>query len=118
MEFIEDANYSKFALLIDALNAQKTTPISKDEVVSLLGIAQSDREQELVRYSIFKAFRLSYTAARKKYGFQDMKDRETRIKTSLAEAKHICEVIDDLASTENTALLSSKALLSSFPIVL
>ena len=107
VEFVEGTKYMKFVLFVDALVSKKAAPVSKGEVRSLLEIAQSNREHELVRYSIFKASGISYTAARKTYGFQDMRDRETRIKTSVREAREICEAIDDLAKTEDDALLSS-----------
>ena len=81
--------------------------MSKAEVRSLLGIAQTKWECELVRYSIFKASGISYTASRKVYGFQNMRDREARIETSVMEAKEICEAIDDLAKTKDLALLFS-----------
>lgn len=41
------------------------------------------------------------------YRFQDMRNRETRIEASVMEAREICEAIDDLAKTEDDALLSS-----------
>lgn len=76
VEFVEGTNYSKFALFADAMVGDEKSPISKAEVKSLLGVAQSDRERKLIRYSIFKASGLSYTAARKAFGFQDMKNTE------------------------------------------
>lgn len=92
---------------VDALGSKEAAPVSKAEVRSLLEITQSNQERELVRYSIFKTSRLSYTAARKMCGFEDMRNREARIETSVLEAREIREAIDDLAKTEDIALLSS-----------
>lgn len=77
VEFVEGTNYIRFALFVDALGSKKAAPVSKAEVRSLLEINQCNRECELVRYSIFKTSGLSYTAARKMCGFEDMRNRET-----------------------------------------
>ena len=50
-------DYDKFSHFIDALLVNKTTTskISKSDIAALVGLAQSDRERELIKCSIFKA---------------------------------------------------------------
>lgn len=49
--------------------------MSKNEIKKLLGLACSDREREVIRYSVFKSSGLTSTAARQHFGFQNMEDR-------------------------------------------
>ena len=75
VEFIEGVDYMKFVHFAAALQSAKPVAnpaISSSEVKSILSLAQSDRERELIRYSVFKASGLSVTAARKVFGFQGM----------------------------------------------
>ena len=76
VEFIESVDYRKFASICDALcrSEANSSPITKTEIKSILDLAQSDRERELIRYSVFRASGLSYTATRKAFGFERMKD--------------------------------------------
>ena len=67
-------------------------------------LAQSDRERELVCYSVFRASGLSYTAART-FAFEGMKGREVRVMKAIEEARTVSEAIDDLANTSDLALL-------------
>lgn len=105
-------DYIKFAPLANALcssnrSVRSSTTISKSEIKSIMTLAQSDRECELIRYSVFKVSGISYTAAKHIFGFQDMKSSETRILNSIKESRAICEAVDDLAHTSDMALLSS-----------
>lgn len=78
-ERVEGMDYAKFLSLTDAVkdNVAKALPsISRSELNGIMTLAQSDRERQLIRYSIFKASGMSYTAARKNYGFQNMETTE------------------------------------------
>ena len=99
VEFVIGVDYVKFVSLTDALcsantDVSKSPSISKSDIKSIMTLAQSDRERELIRYSVFKASGMSYTSARRTFGFQDMQRRETTISNAM---KAICEAIDDLA---------------------
>ena len=99
----------KFFHLTNALFCAKkvTSSLHKSEVQSIMSLAQSDRERELIRYSIFRASGLSYTGARKTFGFEGMKDREAHVMKAIDEARAVSETIDDLANTADLALLHS-----------
>ena len=108
-EQVEGLDPLKFFNLTDALfSAKKATPsLDKSEIHSIMSLAQSDHERELVRYSVFRASGLSYTAARRTFGFEGMKGREVRVMKAIEEARAVSEAIDDLANTSDLALLSS-----------
>ena len=80
--------------------------IHKAEVKALLGLAQSDRERELIRYSVFKAG-VSSTSARKSFGFEKMNCRAKHVEAALEEARCIYEAVEDLAHIQDKALLLS-----------
>lgn len=108
-EYIEGVNYQKFACFAETLvRSECSTPtIHKAEVKALLGLAQSDRERELIRYSVFKASGVSSTKARKSFGFERMNHRATRVEAVLEEVRCIHEAVNDLAHTQDKALLQS-----------
>ena len=81
-----------------------SSAIGKTEVKKLLGLARSDRERELIRYSVCKSSGVSSTAARKLYGFEKMQERVERIQEALKEAQCIREAVDDLSRTQEKAL--------------
>ena len=99
----------KFFHLTNALFCAKkvTSSLHKSEVQSIMSLAQSDRERELICYSIFRASGLSYTGAQKTFGFEAMKGREARVMKAIDEARAVSEMIDDLANTADLALLHS-----------
>ena len=73
IENVEGVNSQKFACFAEALLCSEHSSIPtvhKAEVKALLGLAQSDREQELIRYSVFRASGVSSTSARKSFGFE------------------------------------------------
>ena len=76
-EYVKGVNYNKFACFAEALvhRVRLQPTIDKTEVKAILKLAQSDRERELIRYSVFKASGLSTTAARKTFGFEKMRER-------------------------------------------
>ena len=110
VEFIEGVDYMKFVHFAAALQSAKPVAnpaISSSEVKSILSLAQSDRERELIRYSVFKASGLSVTAARKVFGFLGMDVRSHQVEEAIDEARRICEAVDSLARTREKAILLS-----------
>ena len=110
VEFVEGVDYLKFVHFAAAVQSAKpvaNAAISSSEVKSILSLAQSDRERELIRYSVFKASGLSVTAARKAFGFQGMDVRSHRVEEAIDEARRICEAVDALARTREKAILLS-----------
>lgn len=108
--YVEGVNYQKFACFAEALvrSEHSSAPaIHKEEVKALLGLAQSDRERELIRYSVFKASGVSSTSARKSFGFEKMNFRAKRVEAALEEARCIYEAVEDLAHIQDKALLLS-----------
>lgn len=81
--------------------------IYTSELSAVMSLAQSDCERQLIRYSVFKASGMSYTAAKKHYGFQNIKTTESHIVSAIEDAKGICKAVYDLAHTADMALLSS-----------
>ena len=112
-ELVEGVDYVKFLSLTDALfsfKAKASPSISKSEVNAVMTLAQSDREQQLIRYSIFKASGMSYTAAKNHYGFSNIKSTKTRILNAIEETRGICEAIYEPTHTADKALLLSLGL--------
>ena len=70
---MERVNYVNFACFSESVlklkNPTRPDGIDKDKIKSLLGLATSDRERELIRYSVLKASYLTQTGARKQFGF-------------------------------------------------
>ena len=101
VEFVEGVDYVSFAHFSEAVFRFKTPsqPIGmgKNEVKALLGLAHSDRERELVRYSIFKTSGLTSTGARQKLGFERMYERTKQVEECLEAAFSIREAIDKLS---------------------
>ena len=91
-----------------------TVAFCKTEVKALLGLALSDRERELIRYSVFKASGISSTAARKSLGFEHMNQRAERVEMALQEARCISETVEDIARTQDKALLQSMGFVDAF----
>lgn len=60
--------------------------MDKNKIKALLGLATSDRERELIRYSVFKASGLTQTGARKQFG---MDTRAERVEKCIEEAPSI-----------------------------
>ena len=74
LEFIEGINYTHVVQFLEAtsMSRQSSVCIKKHELKALLGLAQSDRERELVRYTAFKSSGLSTTGARKHLGLESI----------------------------------------------
>lgn len=111
-----NANYSSLQALIKGImqnnNFTKSDPISKEVVKSLLGLCQSDRERECLRYTVFKASGLSATQMRKQYGFESMIERSKVVDTALQHAKYIRESIEELAKSKDRSVLKVLAIAS------
>lgn len=108
-------DYDKFSCFIDALlvNKTRTSKISKLDIAVLVGLAQSDRERELIKCSIFTASGLTPTAAHRNFGFDCMNERSKRLQSVIEETRKIRESIDVLAATEDKAILSAMGIVLS-----
>lgn len=111
VEHCPDANYPSLQALIKNImqknKSAKSDPLSKEVVKSLLGICQSDRERECLRYSVFKASGLSATQIRKRYGFENMKERSKQVESTLQHVKYIRESIEELAKSKDRSMLKA-----------
>ena len=76
--------FACFANALQTTKVSNSVSIDKAHVKALLGLARSDRERELIRYSVFKASGLSATSARKKFGFESMYARSHRVARAIA----------------------------------
>ena len=83
IQYVEGVVYVNFAHFAEALfSAHKLSQspgINKSEINALLGLAQSDRERELIQYSLFKASGVSSSGARHHFGFERMSERARRV---------------------------------------
>ena len=88
---------------------QSTTipKLSKCELKQLLSIAHSDQEREVIRYTAVKASRLSATAARKYYGFEDMSNRLLKVQKCIEDIKTIRDCVDKLGRTQELVALKA-----------
>ena len=110
LEYCHGVDYKKMSLFLNAMNAQskeKCGGLEKSMVKKRLGLAQSDRERECIRYTIFKASGVTPTQARLKYGFEHMVERAKKVEDCIGEIQSIREAIDNLATIEDTALLAT-----------
>ena len=71
----------------------------------VLAIAQSDRERECLRYAVYRASGLTSTAARRYFGFEDMKDPAKCVEDCLRDALLLREAVKDLSHTQEKAVL-------------
>ena len=120
VEYVEGVDYVNFARFSESVfkfrNPTTLIGMDKNKIKALLGLATSDRERELIRYSVFKSSGLTQTGARKKFGFEGMDSRAQRVEKCVEAAQSIREAIDKLALLQDKALLASmgfKAELSS-----
>lgn len=72
-----------------------------------LALARSDRERECLRYAVFKASGVSQTKAHRMFGFESMSKCSAKVEQVLQETEQIHEEIDNLAKTQDRALLES-----------
>ena len=110
VEHQHSLDYEKLSLMINSLLGCSKSPsviIDKSTVKKLLGIAQSDHERQCIRYAVFKASGVTLTQARKKFGFENMGKKAQHVEVCINSNRAIREAIDDLATTEDEALLAS-----------
>ena len=109
VEYNPGIDYLRFAQFLHAfvsnLCPKRQPAMDKRQVKSLLQLAQSSRERELIRYAVYKSSGVTQSTARKVYGFENMLQREKRIEECIAEAQSIHEAIDQLARTQDQAVL-------------
>uniref|UniRef100_A0A1X7UXW5 Uncharacterized protein n=1 Tax=Amphimedon queenslandica TaxID=400682 RepID=A0A1X7UXW5_AMPQE len=84
--------------------------MDKSLLKSLLGLCQSDKEKECLRFAVFKASGLSSTQARAKFGLENMNLRAKNVKDCLILAQYIRTAIKTLAFTTDKAMLRSLGL--------
>ena len=71
-------------------------------------MAKSDRERELIRYSVMKSSGLTPTGVRQHFGFEHMKERIASVEECIDEARRIQEDIDLLSQVADQSLLISE----------
>ena len=93
VEYVAGVNYISFAqfaeMTFQSTPSSKEVHIDKSKVKTLLGLACSDRERALIRYSLNKASGLTPTASRKYFGFEQMEKKASHVEESLEEAHRI-----------------------------
>lgn len=111
VEYVEGVDYVNFAHFAEALftaNKPSQSPcINKSEIKGLLGLAQSDRERELIRYSLFKASGLTSSGVRRHFGFEKMSERARSVRDCIETARSIREAIDKLSTIQDRAILAA-----------
>ena len=108
VEFVERVDYVNFSHFAEAIFSSSTplkAVFGKEQVKTLLGMACSNRERELLQYSVFKTSGLSATGARKEFGFERMKERASKVEECIEAARSIREAIDKLSCVEEKAIL-------------
>ena len=111
LEHCHGVDYSKMSMVINGIVSSCTTEnphaLEKDSVKMLLSLAESDRERECIRYTIFKASGMSATRARCHHGFEQMAERTAQVEKAMVQVQQIRETVKDIAKIQNKALLSS-----------
>ena len=106
-------DYVKMASLLNQMaehsvkDSESRQSMERPFVKMLLNLAQSPRERECLRVAIFKASEISASKARKKYGFERMGERTAVVEASLMEAQKIREAVEDLAQTQDKAVMKA-----------
>ena len=118
LERFPGTDYLKMASLLNRMS--QTTLVAKGSASQgiersfmkmLLNLTQSSRERECLRVAIFKASGISATKARRLYGFEKMDERAVIVEQSIMEAKRIREAVEELAETQDKALMEAYGLL-------
>ena len=117
VEHVEGVDYCHFAQFLEAIFKSRTPSqhvgLDKKKVKALLGLACSDREKELIRYSIFKSSGLTASGARRCFGFEGMSVRSKRVEECIRAAQDIRAAIEKLSQIQDKALLTSLGFLES-----
>ena len=107
-EYRKGYDYEQLTNFVQTIRPQNPIcMLDKSCVKGILSLAQTDRERELLRYSIFKASGLTSTAARKILGFEKMAERSSTVEEAISEVHSIHETIEELAAIKNKAFLHS-----------
>ena len=108
LEALNSLDYTKLIEFIESKMGTKShSPFSKEDMKHLLTLAQSHREREVLRHIICKTSQLSATAACKLYGWQKMTNRSAAVEEYLKDANDIREAIENIATTQEHAVLLS-----------
>ena len=102
MEKFSQVNYQSLQRILEEAwlnSSQQSVAIGKPEVTQLLKFAQSDREQDTIRYALYKASDLTPTGARRELGLQDMSSRSTEIEECIEHCMNIHKEFDQIVST-------------------
>ena len=108
-EYIQGVNYRHFQCLLNAFHLEKTTKklsMTKQQLKSVLSLAQNERERELVRYTAVVSSGLSATGARKHFGLDTMQQRVEKVEHALQEIQDIRVAFDSVASIRESATLA------------
>ena len=108
-EHFSGVDYQQFLKLLNALHLQKKSrelSMSKSELKDLLSLAQTDKERECVRYAVWKSSGLSVTAARRVYGFENLRERAQKVDTAIEEVKAIRTAMDEVCKIKEKAALA------------
>ena len=109
MEFVKDLDYEKVIGFLNREFAKSSERkmLSKADLNGILKLAQSDRERETIRYAVYKASGITPNQAQKHFGFDNMSSRASEVEKCIAEAQEIRAAIDDLADSQDKALLAT-----------
>jgi len=110
VEHQKSLDYTKLSIMINSFlkcSQAATKCIDKSTVQKLLGIAQSDHEKQFICYAVFKASGITPTQARKQFGFENMTEKAQQVEACINSVRAIREAIDDLAKTQDEALLAT-----------
>lgn len=105
LEYIEGVKYFQVVQFLEAMLYSQQGSVQISELKALLGLAQSDRERELIRYSVFRSSGLSASQARRHLGLENMQQRSKKIYQCIQEAQQIREAVDKLSRLQDKALL-------------
>ena len=111
LEHVLGVNYNNMRILLHKVvstsnfTSHTTTMVSKNVVKSLLGLCQSDRERECVRYALFKSSGMSATQARKNLGFERMASRSEKVEQAIEHATYIRSSVEKLSKIKEKAVL-------------
>ena len=101
----ECVNYHHFQRLLNTFHLEKTTKrlsMTKQQLKSVLSIAQSVREREIIRYTAVVSSGLSATGARKHFGLGAMQQRTEKVEHALQEIQDIRLAFESVASVQES----------------
>ena len=87
--------------------------MSKKELKQLLAIVNGEKERECIKYTLYKASHMTPTQARSVFGLENMKARALEVEASISAAEEITKAYDDLAHSQDQALLDCYGLSAS-----